>query len=326
MGGGAVMRLIAIVGIAACVLPLAAGAHICNDVFVQARDNLVVKVDVRDGQLRINESGKFRVYLLNTMIGNIESIMLDVKSEDFDATVKPSPDWSEHPKLLCLGRGGRKVYYEVELTRKEGTPEGRYEIDLVLYGGKKRLIFRTIDVEEGVGLMELPRAAPSIEIDGSPKSSEWRSAFLCTSFTEFKRVGKFREGFPAGLQTRIRLSHDVKNLYCAVDIQEKRDRDVVRLYFAKDTEDTAKVLKVDLDRKTVSFSGGSEGLEFKFDDGRTKAEVKLPIGFLGFKKDAPKLVLINATRWGGKLRTYWKGNSSTVRKPVAYGTFILRED
>ena len=56
-------------------------AHLCNDVFIQAKDNLVIKVDVRDGQLRIGKKGSFRIYLLNTMDRDIVDIRLDVLTD-----------------------------------------------------------------------------------------------------------------------------------------------------------------------------------------------------------------------------------------------------
>jgi hypothetical protein len=76
------------------LLSVSAQAHLCNDVFAQAKDNLVVKVDVRDGQLRISDTGTFRVYLLNTMDRDIERIELEIQSNEFDAEVTPGKNWN----------------------------------------------------------------------------------------------------------------------------------------------------------------------------------------------------------------------------------------
>ena len=53
-------RKLVLVALLAAV-PTMALAHLCNDVFRQAKDNLAIKVDIRDGQLRIGQSASFRV-------------------------------------------------------------------------------------------------------------------------------------------------------------------------------------------------------------------------------------------------------------------------
>jgi hypothetical protein len=50
--------------------------HLCNDVFMQAGNRLAVKVDTRDGQLRINQASSFRVYVQNSTDYSIENIEL----------------------------------------------------------------------------------------------------------------------------------------------------------------------------------------------------------------------------------------------------------
>ena len=75
------------------LVPVTVLAHLCNDVFMQAKDNLAVKVDIRDGQLRINKDAKFRVYLFNSMD------RLQVLTRDFQTKVTPSPEWRNYPGL-----------------------------------------------------------------------------------------------------------------------------------------------------------------------------------------------------------------------------------
>ena len=131
------MKKLFVLVVVSLVIPVAAEGHLCNDVFVQAKDNLVVKVDVRDGQLRISKTGTFKVYLLNTMDRDIAKIYLEVQSSDFDAEVKQSSDWRGYPVLKTTKRGGKKECFEVELTRKRGTKEGKYKIGLLLHGGNR---------------------------------------------------------------------------------------------------------------------------------------------------------------------------------------------
>ena len=103
------------------LFPTLLAAHLCNDVFQQAQDNLAVKVDIRDGQLRISDRSKFRVYLLNTMDRRIDDIHLEVVTDDFEATVTPASEWSGFPRL----RTNKKQYFDVELRRKSGTEAGK---------------------------------------------------------------------------------------------------------------------------------------------------------------------------------------------------------
>ncbi len=134
---------------------LQAHAHLCDDVFIQAKDNLAVKVDVRDGELRIRDTGSFRVYLLNTMDRDIVDINLHVLSDEFDATVKPSSEWKNYPELKTNRNGGRKEFFEVELKRKPGTKAGAYKIRLELTGGSSK--FKTIDFNDNECFVNIER-------------------------------------------------------------------------------------------------------------------------------------------------------------------------
>ena len=62
-------------------------------------------MDIRDDQLRINTSAKFRVYLLNTMDRDIIDISLGIITDDFDTVVTSSPGWRSFPFKLLNIRG-----------------------------------------------------------------------------------------------------------------------------------------------------------------------------------------------------------------------------
>ncbi len=321
---------------------LGAEAHLCNDVFVQAKDNLVVKVDVRDGQLRIQETGTFKVYLLNTMDRDIQTINLDVVTKDFTAKVTPDPSWRRHPQLRTVNRGGQKQSFEVELTRKKKTKKGKYKISLLLYGRNKNQVFKSVDINAAMANMEVPKASKSLKIDGKMKSSEWKKGLLFTSFHEYKKSGKYMQNFTAAQQTRVRLFYDKENLYCFVDLQKKLKKgkecsDSVKIYFAKDQSKTPETITVDFKDKKVTCSSGSEGIESKIEKGGTKMEIKIPLECLAKKveddkdkkkkKDdkSPKTFWINITREAGSTTTYWRGNPSSVKNPVAFARIIFKE-
>ncbi|MHC4606040.1 MAG: hypothetical protein ACYTAF_03800 [Planctomycetota bacterium] len=340
------MRTLLIIVAGLYVLTLSIDAHICNDVFEQARDNLVVKVDVRDGQLRISDTAKFRVHLLNTMVAPIAAIGLEVRSDAFDAKVRPSPDWRNFPRLTNVGDGGKKVYFQVELVRKKKTRKGKYKIELVLFGKDARQVFKTLSVEEGMGLMEVPEVPGGLEIDGKTERSEWKDGLLCTSFHEYKRARRYMENFPAAQQTRVRFYHDGGNLYCMVDFQKDTGSDVVQIFIAKDSDSRPETLTAELQSKKVTFSAGRGGLESRAEG--TRMEIKVPLSFLGFrvkkdrsggdkkmknkrkrrfgrKKEAAKgaVIRVNLTRKTAAAMTYWRGNPASEDSPVAFESFIL---
>jgi hypothetical protein len=346
---GVTVKRLFLISAAMILLSVAAQAHLCNDVFVQAKDNLVVKVDVRDGQLRISDTGTFRVYLLNTMDRDIEKIVLEIQSNEFSAEVSAGGDWRGHPKLRTTNRGGKKEYFEVKLTRKRGTAKGKYKIGLFLHGGNKRKVFKTVDINDAACLVDVPKKPSSLKVDGKVKSSEWRKGLVCTSFYEYKKAGgggrrrrAYMENFPAAQQTRFRFYHDDTNLYCTIDYQKKSGdgkEDIAKIYVAKDPDSTPQTITVNLQKKEAKSSVNSEGIEIKVDSKGTKVELKLPFKSLGIdfdeekkdeedkdkkkKEEKPKVFCVNLTREYNGVTTYWRGNSSSVDNPVVYANFVM---
>ncbi|MCX7703512.1 MAG: hypothetical protein N2234_05370 [Planctomycetota bacterium] len=316
--------------------------HLCNDVFEQAKDNLIVKVDVRDGQLRISDKGGFRVYLLNTMDRPIAKIHLEVETPDFDVQVKPSPGWQSYPQLQTVNSGGKKEYFEVELTRKKGTKEGKYKITLLLHGGDRRRVFKTMDVSDAMAVMEVPKKPTVLVVDGKVGGAEWQKALLCTSFYEYKKVKRYMENFPAAQQSRFRFYCDEENLYCLADFEKKSQEgkeDVAKIYIAKEQDSTPETVTINLQKGEVTCSASSEGIEAKKDEDGTKMEIKLPLALFGFKKEEEKkeeekkekeekkrILFVNLSREHNGVVTYWRGNASSFKNPVTYATFILGKE
>lgn len=324
------MKRILVVGITILALSVAAQAHLCNDVFVQAKDNLVVKVDVRDGQLRISKTGSFRVYLLNTMDRDIDKIQLDVITNDFDANTKPADDWRGFPRLRTATRGGKKEYFDVELTRKKGTREGKYKIALHLHGGGRNKVFKTVDINDAMALMTVPEKPKSLKVDGKVKSTEWKKGLLCASFYEYKRSGRYMQNFPATQQTRFRFFHEKGDLYCCVDFQKKSkedSEDKARIFISKDQDSEPKEVVIDIQKKEVTFDGNSEGIETEVDSKGTKMEIKIPVPFLALEGDdkdkKAKVICVNLVRECGGATSYWRGNSASFKNPVVFANFVM---
>ena len=337
-------RRLALIAIGVAI-PAAALAHLCNDVFAQARDNLAVKVDVRDGQLRVGQQASFRVYLLNTMDRDIEGINLAVTSEHFTAEVKPSPDWKTYPELHTCAKwrksvpgDGKKEFFEVTLKRKEGVPDGKYKIELCLFDPKNQArSFKTVNLDDAAGACELPKA--TIKVDGQADEAEWAGSALCTGFYAYVKVKVINafmafENQPAPDQSRFRIACDRDNLYCLLQFQggAGATADEATLYVAPSPD--AKPLAVSFDRITgkVSCERGSEGVEVKSSADQGTLECRLPRALLGLKE--AKTFCANFTRTvtapdaaGKEQKTvsYWRGNAPALLDPVVYGQFRIAE-
>jgi len=326
--------------VAACLsFPAAALAHLCNDVFVQARDNLAVKVDVRDGQLRIAKTARFRVYLLNTMDREIARIALEIRTNGkFNARVNPSPDWKTFPKLYSAspkrirGQKGKKEYFEVTLTRKPGVPDGKYRIDLHLFNPRRKSqVFKTVDLGKAAGIFEVPKAA-GIKIDGKVGAAEWGKGLLCTGFKATRRDPqnrrrKYYVNYPAPDQGRFRVAADRENLYLALGfVGAAPQKDVIDFYAAANLE--SKPVKVSVDRAagTASCSAGG-GIECRASSDKSTIEVKIPRKLLGVA--GAKGFLANFGRTTGKggeeVVSFWRGNQWSVADTVQFAHFKVAE-
>lgn len=305
----------------AVLLPMAVVAHLCNDVFEQAQDNLAVKVDVRDGQLRIGKEASFRVYLLNTMDRGIANINLEVKTDQFEAAVKPSPEWKKFPAL----DRGIKQYFEVTLKRKPNVADGKYKIGLNLFNGQnKSQVFKAVDLDQAACSHEVKKGAATI--DGNASDAEWKDSDVCTDLYTYEKGKSFMENKRAPDQSRFRMKADEKNLYCMISCQGGRDAetDAYTVYVSPDADSSP--VKITIDRKTGAVTGDkAEGIEVKKSGDGTTLECKIPRANLAVDKS--NSFLLNFTRTlkqAGKERVeYWRGNNFSVGSPVVYDRFTI---
>lgn len=321
----AAMVIVALISMAVPVY-----AHLCNDVFIQAKDNLAVKVDIRDNQLRINDSAEFRVYLLNTMDRDIADIRLAIDTDQFDTTVTPASDWRSYPKLRTKNKGGKKEYFTVTLERKSGTEQGTYKIGLRLYNGRDdSMVFKTLDINEAMCSMEIPHQTAPVNVDGTVEKSEWKDSLLCTSLYEYvyepitmSWISEQAVNKPSDVQTRFRFNHDGQNLYGMIDFQTSGNHDIAQIYISPDHDSVPKVITANLQQQTVSINGSPETpLPASFSG--TKIEFSVPLDKLGLAgKDS---FYANVTRNQDDTKTYWHGNDVSVLDPIVYANFVLKK-
>lgn len=300
----------------ALVLPV--HAHLCNDVFAQARDNLAVKVDIRDGQLRINKEASFRVYLLNTMDRPIADIRLAVVSPDFDAVIEPSADWKGFPRLQTSLKGGKKEFFNVTLKRKSGIADGKYDIGLRLYNGQKPTMeFKTVDIADAMSLVQIPRSPATLKVDGKVQKTEWADAALCTGLQAEGKEGKYTVKQDPDSETRVRLSSDGSMLYALVTSPAPGTNDTMRLYLASDSDAKPAILELDLQTGALKNAPASAVSKLSPDG----IELQIPLKDLNLGKT----FLLNLARQKNGAPSVWRGNCASVENPIVYASMIVAD-
>jgi hypothetical protein len=301
-------------------------AHLCNDVFAQAKDNLAVKVDIRDGQLRIGKEASFRVYLLNTMDRGIVTIKLDVESPQFEATVKPGEGWDSFPALKTTAQGGKKEYFDVTLKRKAGVADGKYKINLKLYNGKDAsMVFKTVDLESAAALHSLPISS-AISINGTATEAEWKNAVICSDFYEYEKKGSYFENKRIEKQPRFRVAADKDNIYCMLNFPADAKADsTVSIFVAADHNSKPAEIKIDKTTGNVTADTGTSDIVVKKSSTGTTLECKLPRSSVNIEPGKPFLMnfAIADNGSGNNKVAYWRGNKLSLKNPLVYDSFIL---
>lgn len=318
------------------LVPRPAFGHICDDIFVRESDSLVVKVDVRDRQLRIGRQARFRVYMMNTMSGDIENLQLAVHSREFRGAVKPSRHWRTHPRLNAVRNGGKKEYFEVTLQRKPGVPDGSYRVRLELYHGVfPDAVYKTVHLGDADSATKIPARGKPIQVDGNAAKTEWANGALCTGFATFRKRWKIRERLAARSSPRIRLLHDSQHLYCLLrfaDGSEKLQSDQVTLLVAADIG--KKPVKITFDRakgkatveQPAAPGRDAAAIECKADAKRTLIEARIPLPLVGVKKSRPFYInfVRDRTTRRGRVITYWRGNPDSAAEPFVFEKFVVK--
>ncbi len=322
------------------LIPSLLYGHLCNDVFVQAKDNLAVKVDIRDGQLRIAKEASFKVYLLNTMDRDIVNINLEVESKEFESTVTPSPEWKDFPALRTAAKGGKKEFFEVKLTRGKGVADGKYKIGLKLFNARNTAqVFKTMDIAESADIVELPKVA-GIKTDGNPSSTEWKKGALVTDFYDYVRSSKGRERYYENIrcddQPRIRLAYNGEHLHLMYSFKStlKLQTDKVVALLSKDMD--GEPIRIEFDRLegTATNSLDSQDVKVEFNQKDGEMECQVPLKLLGIEGKKGSLLFANFMRdvsYEGKdaqgkptrIKTmhYWRGNNFSATNPVVFARF-----
>ncbi len=318
-------------------------------IMYRLRDNLTIKADVSDSQLRFDKECSFRVYLYNTLSHPFWNAKLEVLGDQFDAAVVPSPLWKTYPDVQSAATGGTREYFTVTLKRKPGVPDGQYDVSLRVFTWRYEVpkLNRVLTFAEAIDQHEI-LLRPELKMDGRVRPQDWSATPVLTDFSAFVKNNDKQEFFfcrPAD-QTRVRVAAGRDNLYLLVTCMGSYDRGVkgneVRIYAAPAIEAKPLVLTLDESTGQVTAQRPTPGLQCVKcpDDPEAPGsvatyEVRIPRRSLGMTGDVlylnfGRVVAGRLPAKGQKDKllpeySYWRGNNVSAKDPVVYGRMVIHD-
>ena len=317
-------------------------------IMYRLRDNLTVKADVSDRQLRFDKECSFRVYLYNTLSQPYWNVKLEVLSDQFEAAVVPSPHWKTYPDVQSAATGGTREYFTVTLKRKPGVPDGPYDVSLRLYTSRYDVpkLNGVLTFAEAIDQHAIP-LRPAVKMDGRVRPQDWNTSAALTDFSSYVKDGRQEFFFcrPAD-QTRVHVAADRDNISLLVTCMGTYDRTVkgneVRIYAASAIEAKPVVFTLDESTAQVASEPAVPGLQCVKcqDDPEAPGsvatyEIRIPRRSLGITKDVLYLNFcrVVAGRLPAKDRkdkpmpecSYWRGNDLSATDPVVFGRMVIHD-
>jgi hypothetical protein len=316
-------------------------------IMYKLRDNLTIKADVSDSQLRFDKQCSFRVYLYNTMSHPFWNAKLEVLSDQFEAAVVPSPLWKTYPDVQSAATGGTREHFTVTLKRKAGVPDGQYDVSLRVYPCYETpKLNAVLTVAEAMDQHEM-LLGPPVKMDGRVRPQDWNVAPALTDFSSYvkNREQEFFFCRPTD-QTRVHVAADRDNLYLLVTCMGTYDRGVkgneVRIYAAPAIEAKSRIFTLDESTGQVDADQPAPGLQCVKcqDDPEAPGsvavyEIRIPRRSLGMTRDVVYLNFcrIVAGRLPAKDRqgkpmpefSFWRGNDLSAKDPVVFGRIVIHD-
>ena len=186
------------------------------------RDNLVVRAVVAGERFRVEKEGAFQVYLTSTLPAPLSDVKLKVDSDQFEATVAPSPSWKTYPELPAVADGAAKGCFVVSLRRKAGSPDDEPDVALRVYAACRgaRVLAATLTLAEALDEHQVP-SNPSLKIDGKPSPQFWGNSLVLKDLIACRKQQEYLVGYkstrPGSTNLpRVYLAADDENLYLLV--------------------------------------------------------------------------------------------------------------
>ncbi|MCX7591801.1 MAG: hypothetical protein N2255_09260 [Kiritimatiellae bacterium] len=269
-------------------------------VWPQFRDNVTLTSDVERGNLRMDREGRLRIFVTNTTTWDLLDVALEAEGQGFEFEIKPWSRWQEFPDLKSLRNGGATQAFEVTLRRKQGVPDGDYDVTFRLLNLQNRPVTTAPLSMLTKKPIEVKRA--KVTVDGKIEESEWGHARLCTALCNYRQIEAYDEinskvpGYEmAKIQTRLRPATDGNHFYFALDFVETPPcaSDKVFIYLAPHLDAVPLIIEVDRLAKTCKATGEGE-IAFASDEAGRVFEIAVPGKLLGTEK--PGDFLLNFAR------------------------------
>ena len=337
-----------------------AGIAAAADPALPVRDNLTVRAAVAGQRLRVDKEGTFQVYLHSTLPLPLSEVKLKVDSDQFDATVAPSPSWKTYPDLPAVADGGAKGCFTVSLRRKAGSADDDPDVVLRVYATCRgaRFLAATLTLAEALDEHSVP-FNPALKIDGQPSAEFWGNALVLKDFIACQKRDDYLVGYkptrPGSTnQTRVYLAADDENLYLLVAtigygggwIPQGTQ---AKILIASAREGRPFVLAVDEltfqmtctpaveGAKCVrcrpapgAKTGGCDAVIYQVGIPRKSAGIERDCFYMNFSRTMPRdgkgteAVVLGMRQTGSEV-SCWRGNERSAEDPAVYGKMILQK-
>ena len=311
-------------------------------------DNLTVKADVADGQLRIAKEASFRMYLYNTLTWPFYDAKLDVLSDQFEAKVEPSPTWKTFPDLQPAASGGTREYFTVTLTRKPEVPDGPYDVVFKLYSSRAnfRRLSQVLPLSETIDRQVVPMRT-GFAVDGKASPSKWAGSLLVKDFRAYSgspapnkagpEAGEVLKSHSARELTRVHVVVDKDNLYFLALLAGVAPEDELAIFVAPtiESQPVRLVLKQATGKVEAPFAAPPiQCLKCAADPRDSRAamyELCVPRKALGLTAASSFYANFCRVAHGAGSETtveksYWRGNDISANEPTVYGRLVVGAD
>ena len=291
------------------------------------KDNVVVKADLTAAGLRSADGKSFRVYVQSTLKAALTNLALQVLSDRFDATVSPSPAWTNYPDLTPGAKNGFTVTLKARKP-SAGTASDAF-LRLTAAAGQTRQLLAYLPLAEAIDDRVLPLGS-AVTIDGKATPREWANTLALTGLLPYKKeADQWRSGTPA--LTRMNLTADKENLYLLVTFMAVSDRGTLKFSTATGMDATPAWVAIERATGRITSSVSTNGMTCRRCDddpllimdpkdpfkvqSATTYELQIPRKSLGLDQTLSFLANVES---GG---AYWRGNPASAADPVTYGRF-----
>jgi len=301
-------------------------------------DNVSLRADVTEADLKTKSEVAFPVYVINTMKSPLPGVSLDVASGQYDVKVEPSPTWTSFPMLpKCSPVPPCKEFFTVHLKKKPSAAAGPCDVVLKLFSvqpdGRRLVAFEPL--ADTIDSHDVPLQKAFV-FDGTTSAKKWGDSFAIHDLRSYKQTSDGNFERKGRTRTRVQIAADKDSIYFLVTFFRVGADGTVDLFLAPAID--AKPVSIALNRKdgTVRTSLPPGSVEFKkcLDDPKMIMDAKDPFpqppadtyegrvsrAALGFP--AGNVFYLNVD----SPDNYWRGNPASASNPAVFARMVIAED